>query len=316
MIETFNTRDEWLAARRTGIGASDVPTILGLAPWSSLFALWAEKTGQDPGDEAIEKKPWIEWGIRLEQPIAEAFAGRTHRDVTLRPRYSLERNADDPWLLASLDAEQRIPLTAVPQFAEKLELSLPLPVYERPGALQIKTATQFKAKEWIDGIPLYYQVQVQHELAVSGFEWATLCVLIGGHRFITFPDIPRNDKFISAMRPKLERFQELVAAKKAPPIDDSEATARALARMHWEDSGKTVVLPPESAQWDRDLVKVKDLISQLCTAKDRLENLIKSHIGDASYGLLPCGERYSWKTYTKRTYTVPEHEEKPLRRVK
>jgi hypothetical protein len=53
-------------------------------------------------------KPWLEWGLRLEAPIAEAFAEKTMREVQLRPRYSLERHNDHPWLTASPDADQRL----------------------------------------------------------------------------------------------------------------------------------------------------------------------------------------------------------------
>ena len=39
------TREEWLAQRLTGLGASECATVLGLNPFQSPFQLWAEKTG-------------------------------------------------------------------------------------------------------------------------------------------------------------------------------------------------------------------------------------------------------------------------------
>lgn len=319
-LEIYDTRNQWLAAR--GIGASAAPIILGLAPygtWGSPYSLWAEMTGLAPREDENGDKPWLEWGLRLEAPIAEAFAEKTRRMVDLRPRYSLERHPQLTWLTASPDADQTLDVDEYDAFVavdEMPPLPLPAHLYENSGLLQIKTASAFKAKEWRNGIPLYYQVQLQHELFVAQREWATLCVLIDNSQFKVFPDVRRDEEFIKAMLPKLAAFQELVNTQTEPPIDDSEATTRALERMHWRDNRNTVPLPPESQAWDDRLLTVKDLISQLEKEKTRLSNLIKAAIGDASYGLLPGGARYSWKAFTKGTYTVPEHEEKPLRRMK
>ena len=38
------SRDEWLEARRSGLGSSDAATALGLNPYQSRLALWIEKT--------------------------------------------------------------------------------------------------------------------------------------------------------------------------------------------------------------------------------------------------------------------------------
>jgi predicted phage-related endonuclease len=75
------------------------------------------------------------------------------------------------------------------------------------GLLQIKTASAFKAKEWRAGIPLHYQVQLQHEMLVSEKEWATLCVLIGGSNFKVFPDVRRDEQFIKACCPNSPLFK-------------------------------------------------------------------------------------------------------------
>jgi predicted phage-related endonuclease len=40
------SREEWLAARRLGIGGSDIGALLGASPWSTPLDVWADKTGQ------------------------------------------------------------------------------------------------------------------------------------------------------------------------------------------------------------------------------------------------------------------------------
>lgn len=43
---TANSREEWLALRRQGIGGSDVAAILGLSKFKTQQELWMEKTGR------------------------------------------------------------------------------------------------------------------------------------------------------------------------------------------------------------------------------------------------------------------------------
>ena len=42
------TREEWKALRKNYIGGSDAASVVGLNPFSSPYALWAEKTGKTP----------------------------------------------------------------------------------------------------------------------------------------------------------------------------------------------------------------------------------------------------------------------------
>jgi predicted phage-related endonuclease len=190
-------------------------------------------------------------------------------------------------------------------FSEVQEMPpLPLPafLYETAGLLQIKTSSAFNAKEWRTGIPLHYQVQLQHEMLVSEREWATLCVLIDNSRFKVFPDVRRDDEFIKAMLPKLAHFQELIETLTEPPIDDSEATGSALDRMHGIGNTNVVALPDEAAAWDCRLCWVKDEVKRLESESALIKNKFKQVLKANTYGLLPDGTRYSWKQQTK-TYT-------------
>ena len=50
-------RAEWLAWRRSGIGASDVAGILGISPWASPFTVWADKLGLLPDEDLDDDDP-------------------------------------------------------------------------------------------------------------------------------------------------------------------------------------------------------------------------------------------------------------------
>lgn len=40
-------REEWLQVRKSGIGSSEVATIVGLNPWETPYQLWRRKVGLD-----------------------------------------------------------------------------------------------------------------------------------------------------------------------------------------------------------------------------------------------------------------------------
>ncbi len=56
--------DEWVAWRRRGLGASELPAILGLDPYRTEHEVWEEKTGLRPPFAGNAR---TRWGHRLEQ---------------------------------------------------------------------------------------------------------------------------------------------------------------------------------------------------------------------------------------------------------
>ena len=72
-------RDEWLAKRRTAIGASDAPAVLGRVTWAGPRTVYAEKIEgyTPPMNDAMEA------GIRLEPAVADWLAEKAH--LILKP---------------------------------------------------------------------------------------------------------------------------------------------------------------------------------------------------------------------------------------
>ncbi len=280
MIDTTE-RVAWLAERQTGIGASEAAAALGVDPHRSRVQLWGEKTGMVPRQDLSDYEP-AEWGLRLQAPIAEAFRDRTGRLVTLQEPPKVIRHDSLPWLLASLDAYQ------VDPHRERGQAN---------GALEIKTASVFASSDWDDEPPLLYQVQLQHQLAVTGFAWGTLCVLLGGQRMRWF-DMARNDRFIEAMIAREQEFWRLVETRTMPEPDGTEATAEALRRLYPRDNGAVIELPAEAAEWDRDLQEAKAAIKTEEARKELAENRIKAALAEAQAGILPSGALYTYKTQT------------------
>lgn len=288
-------RDEWLLQREKGIGASEAATVLGLSKWSSPFQLWSRKVGLT--ESTVEETENMYWGRRLESIIADEYMHRTGNKIEDLGEFTICQHPKYPFMLATLDR----------LFCDADSLQY--------GDLECKATSSFNREEWENEPPIYYQVQVQHQLAVTGLQKAVIAVLIGGNRF-DWVEVPRNDAFIEMLIQKETEFWQMVESETAPDVDGDEATTEALKEMYPDDDGATVALPPEALAWDNRLIEIKESIKGLQAEKSAIENKLRQAIGTNSFGIISDGTKYSYKTMVKREFTVPEAEIRVLRRIK
>jgi putative phage-type endonuclease len=291
------TEAEWLEQRRQGIGASEAAAILGASPWQSALSVWARKLGLD--DESVDSEA-MEWGSELEPLIANKYERVTGRELMNLGRYAVLYDPARPWLRCTLD-----------------RVIKPVAGHEGPGVLEIKTAGAQFGRDWEDnGVPMHYQIQVQHQLAVTGLKWGAVAVLIGGQKFRQ-TDIERDDALIAEIVSAEDRFwNEHVLAAVAPPPDGTEQTKALLARLFPEPKAGVapVPLPAEAVNWDAEFVEAKAQISTWEVRKTESENRIKAAIGDAPSGLLPGGVVYAWTPQNRNAFQVAESTTRILRR--
>ena len=153
-----NSREDWLATRSIGIGASEAAAAVGQSPWQTPIELWQLKSGiiapKDlSGNDAVEQ------GNRME-PVLRDFYMATHREYTLDYHpFDIIFQEELPWLFATLDGE----LTDE---------------NGRCGILEIKTATpNGKAGwgKWSEGkLPQNYYIQTLHQMLATGYEFVRL----------------------------------------------------------------------------------------------------------------------------------------------
>lgn len=293
-----HNREDWLQARRRSIGASESAAIFGLGYASqSPLTVWASKVH---GEENFQETQRMKIGKLIEPALRTIFADQNGIDCESPGEFSIYRNPDYPWLGATLDG-------------------LALHPDHGPVPVEMKNVDFFQRAEWEAGEgPLKYQIQVQHQLAVTGAPYAYLFGLIGGNTPVTIP-VPRNDRFINeTLLPTLESFWGYVQRQEMPPVDGSEATARMLRTIWPRDNGVAVQLPSEARDWDAELTLVKNEIKCSEERKRLIENKIKAAMGEATYGEIPGGGRYCWKEQVAQHKAKEAHEvvSRPLRRVK
>jgi len=97
--------------------------------------------------------------------------------------------------------------------------------------LECKTAGEYGAKLWRDGVPLYVLCQVQHQLAVTGKQAAHVCVLICGHETKIFK-VTRSESVIEHIVQAERYFWECVEKDTPPSVDASESAAKAIQQLY------------------------------------------------------------------------------------
>lgn len=287
------TRSDWLLERSTALGASEVPTLFGEG-FEGMYSLWARKCGLADVREETEA---MEVGTLIQPVITELLRRRANIDVRDADPYEFIRDQEYPFLGCSLDGR------AFSQERDGI------------GIAEIKNVGQYVASEWKDGPPMRVQLQCQAQMRVTGYDWGVVGVLVGGNKLVHYI-VERHEGIQKAIVTQAKKFWKLVESRTPPPVDDSEETARVLVALHPDDSGDSVALPSGFGKLDKKLAGIKRRIADLERKERAIENRIKAEIGAATFGLIPGGGAFSWKTQERKGYVCQPSKSRVLRRVK
>ena len=271
-------RKDWLAVRQQGIGASDAAAAVGISPYQSQLELWMIKTGRMSGmpePSLDEVRSPIYWGNVLEPIVAAHYTRKTGRKVRRVNAVLQHPDPDKAWMLANLDYA--------------------VVACDEVQLLECKTAGEFGARLWKDGVPEYYQCQVQHQLAVTGKQSADVAVLICGQEFRVYR-IERDDALIQELI-KLERqFWHWVETDTPPPADGSDSADQALRKLYPHDHGEALDFTGDAVlnQAFNELVQVREQLDALSQRESLLKQGLQQTLGDASKARFALGS-ISWK---------------------
>lgn len=278
-VETKNmTQAEWLEVRKQGIGSSDAATACGLNPYMSMLELWLIKTGrqtQSIEDESSGVAP-LYWGKQLEPLVAEFYSMQTNNKVRRVNAVLQHPDPDKAFMLANLDY-------AVVG-SDEVQI------------LECKTAGEYGAKLWRDGVPLYVICQVQHQLAVTGKQAAHICVLLCGHETKIYK-VTRNEQLIEQIIHAERTFWACVENDIPPAVDASESAAQALQQLYPEQTPLSVTdlsqLQSANQLFDQ-LIEEKNRIEQHQNNFDELKHQIQVLMKDAERATFATGS-VTWK---------------------
>lgn len=197
--ETIKTKTErgWLEARTKDITSTESAALFGLSPYLTPFELWHRKKAGLVVE--VEPNERMKWGTRLQDSIAKGIA------------------EDQNWKV-----KRRADYERLPEF--RIGASFDFTIQgkkEADGLLEIKNVDPLAMRDdWIvDGdlleAPPHIEMQVQHQLLVSGLPYAFIGALVGGNRIVLIRREP-SPVVISAIVTKIQDFWTTIDKNQAP----------------------------------------------------------------------------------------------------
>jgi len=229
------THDEWINLRRIGIGGSDAGTILGVNPYSSPYALWADKTGLV--ENVFKGNAATEWGNRLERTVAEAFAEQSGCAVVEWPVMLRGKNR---WELANVDF-------FIVEPSEMFYAGEVTTATEQPenitAILECKTTGivgKGNAKAWDNNqVPASYYWQGAHYAMVTEIPQVYFACLIGGQGIVV-RSRDYTAECLAGLRDAETAFWELVEKKSPPEFTGADAEFEVLKALYPSSTGTSV----------------------------------------------------------------------------
>lgn len=197
MVEQ-NTK-EWEDLRKTKIGASDAPIIMGDSPWKTPNQLWKEKSGLV---ENTYKSAAMQKGHDSEQHGRDIFKKETGVEVFDKVLI----HTDCEWMMASLDGISEDCKTCV----------------------EIKTCGKEDFEKALKNeVPKKYVAQLQHQLCVTGLDKMYYLALSYSDitEYVLF-EVQRDQKYIEKMLLKEAQFFSCMQNFSEPALTDRDYVVR------------------------------------------------------------------------------------------
>jgi putative phage-type endonuclease len=219
-------RAEWLKLRADYLGASEVCALTGIQAdfHKSEYMLWAVKSGKIERPDYSNKR--TRSGNAFEDGVAQYTA--EERGWRLQPGvFAIDDDA--PRFAATLD---RVVLPSAEDEANG---------FVGPGALEAKYVEWDQRDKWADGDPPpYYLIQLQAQLACTGWLWGAVCARVGSQHIVR-PYL-RHEGIIARIREEVGRFWARVDAGEEPSASDYYAsTEQALKAVYPRPEPKSVI---------------------------------------------------------------------------
>ncbi len=296
----------WHEARRTFIGASDAPAVLGISPWATPLDVWADKLNLG---QRFEGNLSTDMGHALEDLIARTwFDEQAPSEFGARwlidPKVTM-RHRDYPHIAASVDR-----VWAVRMEEDKDDRWWPHPADE---LVECKYVGPTVAWQWRNGVPVYVQAQCQVQMAVTGAKRVHVAALIVdyGPQFFT-ATIERDDAVIDEIIGRLNQFwAEHIESGARPDTDgmNPDQVRRRLEQMYQPpEDANPVRLPHELATLVADIKRTKalkrDLEKQIAAAENELRLFMVDN--QATDAFIDDNQKpaVTWRTVERAGYAV------------
>jgi putative phage-type endonuclease len=266
-----NGSPEWHEARLSGIGGSEIGTIMGLNPWESAFTLWHKRAGLIETEQLTSMA--VRLGNKLETPVLEIFAE--------------EHPGFEVYTTGTYQSVETKYLQANPDGLAKTESG-------EWVIVEVKTSRNY----W-DEVPPAYVAQVQHYMNVMGLKTAVIVALVG----MDYKEywIERDQFAIDNQELYAREFWDGLRNGVVPSWDGSESTFETVRKLHpliddtevEIDGGHYLVLAQE---------KLDQATAEFMEAKSR----VMSAMGNAKHAYVTHdGQQYRIASRQARGMSAP-----------
>ena len=165
------SEEEWHKLRAQDVTSTESSALFGLSPYMTHFELWHRKKSGEV--YTIKDNERMFWGRKLQDAIAEGIAEQQQWNCAPRPEYE---RLTDVRMGSSFDYKAW-------RFEPQDDITV------NPGMLEIKNVDFLAFRDnWTIGengeieAPPHIEIQLQHQLHVSGYTWGAIGVLVGGNK--------------------------------------------------------------------------------------------------------------------------------------
>lgn len=282
----------WYAMRsldiaRTGrpvvLGASEAAAVCGLSPYSTPLHLYLEKRGELTKEFTDEQQERMEFGLRLEPVVMDAYAQRV--GVTVDQGQPMFFHPEHAWMACTPDGIAHEPGDMTERGVECKCTSWRM--YDATG----ESVDAF-GEDGTDQVPKIYLLQVQWQMAVMGWDQVDLPVLFDGSKLRVY-HVKRNADIISELIASGRDLVERIVAGTPPdPEWAHDGTAGALRVLYGFDADAPAVkltTTHEDLWWQYK--ELGETLKGIEAKRNELYNRILAAFHGGAVGELPNGQK-------------------------
>ena len=283
------SKEQWLEARKCGIGGSDAASVLGLNPYKSSVSVYIEKVdyihGVSMSDKNIngckidnsneEANYRMELGNKLEDFVANEFSLKT--GLKVRNVNGILKNDKYPFAIANIDRA----------------------VVGEKAFLECKVTNSYSKKVWQMGVPIHYQIQVNHYMAVTGATHCYVAALIGNEELIIHR-IDRDEEIIDEIM-KLEAmfWDKCILGGEIPAPDGSLDYSIVLQGLYKDSKDEELILFEQEKLLDR-YDEITAIYKEIEVERKKIEQYIQVQMKEYEVGFIG-DRRITWKKQSRNT---------------
>ena len=268
MVDTAQSRTEWLKARSEGIGGSEISAVMGLDPYVTPYALWERKTGRG-GD--FEGNKFTRAGHYLENAVGQMFADASGLEIYTNADMH-HAHPDFPHLLGTPD-----------RFVSRKG---------GDGILEIKTTQKRITREDVtEGHMLRWYFQVLWYMGITGKKKGYIAWLCNGVDFDYIEVDFQPDIFADMVQAGNEFWLNHVQANVPPPPITKDDILRSIGKVLPD----AIEGPEDALRYHFQIKENNARIKELEAANAELKLAVQLMMGDKSILTYTGAVLFTWK---------------------